>query len=85
MHCSSSYLCPQITQYHLCYSAMADALAGAGILAEMQKEGSTRIWGLFAEIRKITRTLPHSKAPFEEHQNLTYEDAHGMPSPESLA
>jgi hypothetical protein len=37
----------------------------------------------FAKIRKITRTLPHSKAPFEEHQNLTYEDAHEMPSPES--
>jgi hypothetical protein len=38
---------------------------------------------VFAKIRKITRTLPHSKAPFEEHQNLTYEDAHEMPSPES--
>jgi hypothetical protein len=62
---------------------MADAVAGARILAEMQKEGSTRIWGLFAEIRKITRTLPHSKAAFEEHRNLTYENAREMPSPES--
>jgi hypothetical protein len=61
---------------------MADALAGAGILAEMQKQGSMRIMEDFVEIREIIRTLPHSKAPFQEHRNLTYEDAHEMPSPE---
>uniref|UniRef100_K3XP12 Uncharacterized protein n=1 Tax=Setaria italica TaxID=4555 RepID=K3XP12_SETIT len=39
----------------------------------------------FTEIRKIARTLPHRKAPFEERQNLTYGDwrCSRAPTPES--